>query len=98
MLNRLYAKGRLTQLHYGDTAVGSVAISEDFHPYDTEGRLQANLTLLGVLTEGVRYFTHYLPSPRSRRAPCSTRRSASSELLADPRLESSGFVGGRCRR
>jgi FAD-NAD(P)-binding len=66
LLNRLYAKGRLTQLSYGDTAVGSVAISEDFHPYDAEGRLQAHLSLLGVLTEGVRYFTHYLPSPASR--------------------------------
>jgi uncharacterized NAD(P)/FAD-binding protein YdhS len=66
LLNRLYAKGRLTQLTYGDTAVGSVAISEDFHPYDAEGRLQPNLSVLGVLTEGVRYFTHYLPSPRSR--------------------------------
>ena len=66
LLSRLYAMGRLTQLSYGDTAVGSVAISEDFHPYDAEGRLQPNLSLLGVLTEGVRYFTHYLPSPRSR--------------------------------
>jgi uncharacterized NAD(P)/FAD-binding protein YdhS len=66
LLNRLYANGRLTQLSYGDTPVGSVAINEDFHPYDTEGRLQRNLSLLGVLTEGVRYFTHYLPSPRSR--------------------------------
>jgi uncharacterized NAD(P)/FAD-binding protein YdhS len=66
LLQRLYAKGRLTQLSYGDTAVGSVAISEDFHPYDAEGRLQQHLSLLGVLTEGVRYFTHYLPSPRSR--------------------------------
>jgi hypothetical protein len=25
--------------NYGDTTVGSVAISEDFHPYDAEGRL-----------------------------------------------------------
>src|SRR5574337_19892 len=66
LLNRLYGKGRLTQLSYGDTPVGSVAISEDFHPYDTEGRLQPSLSLLGVLAEGVRYFTHYLPSPRSR--------------------------------
>ena len=49
-----------------DTAVGSGAINEEFHPYDSEGRLQPNLSLLGVLTEGVRYFTHYLPSPRSR--------------------------------
>jgi hypothetical protein len=66
LLSRLYAKGRLTQMTYGNIAVGSVAISEDFHPYDAEGRLQPNLSLLGVLTEGVRYFTHYLPSPRSR--------------------------------
>ncbi|MGA7834249.1 MAG: FAD/NAD(P)-binding protein [Acidimicrobiales bacterium] len=66
LLGRLYAKGRLTQFSYGGTDVGSVAISEDFHPYDAEGRLQENLSLLGVLTEGVRYFTHYLPSPRSR--------------------------------
>jgi hypothetical protein len=66
LLSRLYAKGRLTQMSYGATTVGSVAISEDFHPYDAEGRLQPHLSLLGVLTEGVRYFTHYLPSPRSR--------------------------------
>jgi uncharacterized NAD(P)/FAD-binding protein YdhS len=66
LLKRLYAKGRLTQLSYGNTPVGSVAINEAFHPYDSEGRLQSNLSVLGVLTEGVRYFTHYLPSPRSR--------------------------------
>jgi hypothetical protein len=66
LLNRLYTKGRLTQFSYGGTSVGSVAISEDLHPYDAEGRLQMRLSLLGVLTEGVRYFTHYLPSPRSR--------------------------------
>jgi hypothetical protein len=66
LLSRLYTKGRLTQFSYGDVTVGSVAISEDFHPYDAEGRVQMGLSLLGVLTEGVRYFTHYLPSPRSR--------------------------------
>jgi len=66
LLSRLYIKGRLTQFSYAGTTVGSVSISEDFHPYDAEGRVQANLSLLGVLTEGVRYFTHYLPSPRSR--------------------------------
>lgn len=66
LLRRLYTMGRLTQFSYGDTTVGSVWINEDFHPYDSEGRLQTSLVLLGVLTEGVRYFTHYLPSPRSR--------------------------------
>lgn len=66
LLSRLYTKGRLSQFTYGGKSVGSVAISEDFHPYDAEGRVQNSLSLLGVLTEGVRYFTHYLPSPKSR--------------------------------
>jgi hypothetical protein len=66
LLQRLYATGRLTQLSYGEAAVGSVAIDEEFHPYDADGRVQRGLSLLGVLTEGVRYFTTYLPSPQSR--------------------------------
>jgi uncharacterized NAD(P)/FAD-binding protein YdhS len=66
LLRRLYSNGRLTQMSYGDVPVGSVSISEDFHPYDAGGHLQPHLSLLGVLTEGARYFTHYLPSPRSR--------------------------------
>jgi uncharacterized NAD(P)/FAD-binding protein YdhS len=81
LLNRLYAKGRLTQLSYGDTTVGSVAINESLHPYDAEGRVQAHLSLLGVLTEGVRYFTHYLPSPRSRlRAVLDAQASVESVI------------------
>jgi len=51
---------------YGDTTVGSVAVSQDFHPFDACGRVQPHLSVLGVLTEGTRYFTHYIPSPRSR--------------------------------
>lgn len=66
LLARLYRLGRLSQLRYGNTAVGSVAISGDFHPFDVEGREQSHISVLGVLTEGARYFTHYLPSPRSR--------------------------------
>jgi hypothetical protein len=66
LLCRLYETGRLTQLDYDGTPVGSVAIDREFHPFDANGRVQRHLSLLGVLTEGVRYFTHYLPSPQSR--------------------------------
>ncbi len=66
LLTNLYERGRLQQFKYGDTPVGSVALSEDFHPIDRDGRLQEHIWLLGALTEGVRYFTHYLPSPKSR--------------------------------
>ncbi|HWE56608.1 MAG TPA: FAD/NAD(P)-binding protein [Acidimicrobiales bacterium] len=66
LLSRMYASGRLRELSYDGTEVGSVWITPDFHPYDADGRVQANISVLGVLTEGARYFTHFLPSPKSR--------------------------------
>ncbi len=82
LLKQLYAKGRLTQFRYGETAVGSVAIDENFHPYDAEGRIQSHITLLGVLTEGVRYFTHYLPSPKSRMRAIYDAQSCVDTILS----------------
>ncbi len=66
LLRSLLEGGRLQPLRYGDVAAGSVALDEDFHPLDVFGRPQVSISVLGVLTEGARYFTHYLPSPRSR--------------------------------
>jgi hypothetical protein len=66
LLRKMVARGRLTELHYDWRPVGSVGLSESFHPYDRAGAEQDSLSLLGVLTEGVRYFTHYLPSPNTR--------------------------------
>ena len=81
LLNRLCFTGRLTQLNYNGTEVGSVAISEDFHPFDLHGRVQPHISVLGVLTEGTRYFTHYLPSPRSRiRAVLDAQRCVESVI------------------
>jgi len=82
LLRRLYAKGRLTQFCYGETPVGSVAINESFHPFDAEGRVQQTISLLGVLTEGVRYFTHYLPSPRSRMRAVLDAQECVESILA----------------
>jgi hypothetical protein len=81
LLSRLYRMGRLTQLQYGDVAVGSVAISEDFHPYDIEGRVQRNISVFGVLTEGSRYFTHYIPSPKSRIRAVLDAQACVTEIL-----------------
>lgn len=66
LLRALRHSGRLQPLRYGDMEVGSVAVSKLFHPLDSASREQERLWILGVLTEGARYFTHYLPSPQSR--------------------------------
>lgn len=66
LLQRLFKQGRIKPLSYGDTDVGSIALSEAFHPIDAREQPASRLWVFGSLTEGVRYFTHYVPSPKSR--------------------------------
>ncbi len=66
LLARLYERGRVSQFRYGAVTVGSVDLTPDSHPIDLDGRPQPRIWMFGVLTEGVRHFTHYIPSPRSR--------------------------------
>lgn len=66
LLRRLLESGRMSQMRYGNVEVGSVDLDETFHPINRNSHSQGRLWVLGVLSEGVRYFTHYLPSPQSR--------------------------------
>lgn len=66
LLRRLYRSGRLSQFCYGDVRVGSVDLTPESHPISVDGAPQQRLWVFGVLTEGIRHFTHYIPSPRSR--------------------------------
>jgi hypothetical protein len=66
LLTRLYRSGRVSQFRYGSVTVGSVDLTAGSHPIDLEGRVQDRISIFGVLTEGVRHFTHYIPSPKSR--------------------------------
>jgi hypothetical protein len=63
LLNRLYARGRISQFRYGTVNVGSVDLTPDSHPIDVNGRPQERIWMFGVITEGVRHFNHYIPSP-----------------------------------
>lgn len=66
LLTNLYRRGRLQQFKYGDTPVGSVQLTPELHPIGRDGHVEECIWLLSALTEGARYFTHYLPSPKSR--------------------------------
>ncbi len=66
LLSSLYKTGRIDQLRYDGKPVGSVAITADSHPINRSGVVQEKLWIFGAVTEGSRYFTHYLPSPKSR--------------------------------
>ncbi|MBV8221424.1 MAG: hypothetical protein JO325_23405 [Solirubrobacterales bacterium] len=83
LLTQLYKRGRVSQFRYGDVAVGSVDLTADSHPIDVDGRPQTRVSMFGVLTEGVRHFTAYIPSPRSRMRAVEDIGACVAEILAD---------------
>jgi homoserine O-succinyltransferase len=66
LLTNLGRRGRVRPLTFGTTPVGGIDLSEGFHPLDASGEAERRLWVFGVLTEGARYFTLYIPSPKSR--------------------------------
>jgi hypothetical protein len=83
LLTQLSHRGRVSQFRYGDVAVGSVDLTADSHPIDIDGRPQTRISMFGVLTEGVRHFTAYIPSPRSRMRAVEDIGACVAEILAD---------------
>jgi hypothetical protein len=83
LLTQLYNSQRVSQFRYGEVAVGSVDLTPDSHPIDAEGRPQERISMFGVLTEGVRHFTAYIPSPRSRIRAFEDLGACVAEILAD---------------
>ena len=83
LLTQLYNRGRVSQFRYGEVAVGSVDLTPDSHPIDIEGRPQPRISMFGVLTEGVRHFTAYIPSPRSRIRAFEDLGACVAEILSD---------------
>ncbi len=66
LLSRLFENRRIRQFRYGEVEVGSIDMTEDFHPIGAAGESAERIWVFGVLTEGIRYFNHYIPSPKSR--------------------------------
>jgi hypothetical protein len=83
LLTELYNRGRVSQFRYGEVAVGSVDLTPDSHPIDIDGRPQSRVSMFGVLTEGVRHFTQYIPSPRSRMRAFDDVGACVADILSD---------------
>jgi hypothetical protein len=82
LIRNLYSSGRLCQLRYGSVSVGSVDLSESLNPIDAHGEPQRRLFILGALTEGIRYFTAYIPSPKSRVRAFVDAQACVEQILA----------------
>jgi hypothetical protein len=63
MITQMVADGRLRERYCGsDQAVG-VDLSEEAQPINRRGIAEPAILMFGTLSEGARYFTHYIASP-----------------------------------
>jgi homoserine O-succinyltransferase len=81
LLTNLVRRGRARPLTFQGTPAGSIDLTEDFHPLDDKGRPETNLWVFGVLSEGVRYFTLYIPSPKSRVRAFLDAQACAAEIV-----------------
>lgn len=65
LLKNLFEQGRLQDFSHGGTS-GSVQLDRNLHPLNAAGDSESKLWVLGPLTEGIKYFNNYIPSPKSR--------------------------------
>jgi uncharacterized NAD(P)/FAD-binding protein YdhS len=68
LLANLYGRGRIRPLSADESEAGSVALTAELNPLNDRGQAEHSLWVLGTLTEGARYYTGYIPSPRDQRA------------------------------
>lgn len=66
LIRHLAERGRIRTFRYGEVEVGSLDLTPQSQPRDAQGQPQDRIWVFGCLTEGVRYFTQYVPSPKSR--------------------------------
>jgi hypothetical protein len=66
LIRNLSDRGRVQPMRYGELAVGGVELTDESHPVGVDSTIQERLWVFGSLTEGTRYFTQYVPSPKSR--------------------------------
>jgi len=66
LLANLYQQGRITPYAIDGVAYDGITLDRAMHPINRDGHSEATIYVLGPLTEGIKYFNHYIPSPTSR--------------------------------
>ena len=87
LLGNLARRGRLRPLSFDGVPAGGLDLTEDFHPLSISGAQEERLWVFGAVSEGARYFTYYIPSPKSR-----------VRAFLDAKKCANVIVGGACHR
>lgn len=66
LIQSLY-RGNYVQPYYnGDTYIGGIHLDRNLQPINSQGYSERGLWVLGPLSEGVKYYNHYVASPLKR--------------------------------
>jgi hypothetical protein len=97
LLKRLVDRDRIKPLAYGHVEVGSIDLTLESRPIGRDGTVQERIWIFGTLAEGVRHFTHYVPSPKSRVRAFVDAEACAQQILSHiprqtPEIEESDFL------
>jgi len=88
LLQNLTRRGRITSLFPESSKHANLKLGGQAHPVNIDGLPQNRIWIFGSVTEGARYFTHYIASPvRGTRGYDEIHRCA-KQILARQRTES----------
>lgn len=65
LVSNLFNSGRLTAYYNEEIYIGGVNINDELHPINISGIPEKTIWLFGPLSEGAKYYNHYIPSPNS---------------------------------
>ncbi len=94
LLRRLASRGRIRPCRYGELEVGSIDLTLQSHPVGRD-EVQERIWVFGSLTEGIRYFTYYVPSPKSRVRAFVDAEACAEEIFASPAKTGRSRSAGR---
>jgi uncharacterized NAD(P)/FAD-binding protein YdhS len=82
VLASLYTQGRLRPLPWTAETGSGVHLTPELNPVNRVGEAEPTLWVMGSLTEGARYYTGYIPSPRDMSASRDAARCVQAMLKA----------------
>jgi uncharacterized NAD(P)/FAD-binding protein YdhS len=68
LLASLYRQGRVRPRSMTNEEAGGIELNDAMNPVNHAGQPERSLWVMGSVTEGARYYTGYIPSPRDMRA------------------------------
>lgn len=62
LVKKLLSSGRIRPLYNNNSYIGGIELNRNLQPINFSGKTEESIWVLGPLSEGIKYYNHYVPS------------------------------------